>query len=414
MSVSTEALRQSPVLAGCGMVRAGKNADAIDGVKPRLVVEPEAAREVAALLGWASRERLAVVVRGGGTRLAWGRTPAPIDLLVCTRRLTRVLAHADADLTATVEAGATLEEFNTALARHRQWLPIDAPDGGTVGGSIATNESGPLRHRYGTPRDLLIGVQLATTDGKLVKAGGNVVKNVAGYDLGKLVSGSFGSLAAIVSATFKLLPVPASWQTLVATFQDREAAAHAIASLGESQLEPVAVEIVGPAPYRLLVRFATAPAATKAQTEQARALIGTGEIITGDAETAAWRRYRERASAWSGAVLRLSWLPAGLPEVLALIEQLAQPEGSVELMGRASGGAGLLRIEGDLEWMASVVRRLRARADLVRHVTLRYAPAELKERADVWGDLGHAGTLAGAVKRALDPMGVLNAGRGPI
>lgn len=423
MAASTEALRQSPILAACAAVRAGAHADAIDGVKPRLVVEPETAEDVAALLAWASRERLSVVFRGGGTRLIWGRQPAAIDLLVNMRRLNRVLAHADADLTATVEAGATIQEFNAVLARHRQWLPIDATDEATVGGAIATNDSGPLRHRYGTPRDLLIGVRLAVTDGRLVKAGGNVVKNVAGYDLGRLVSGSFGSLAAIVSATFKLLPVPASWQTLIATFQERDAAARAVKSLTGSQLEPIALDLqaihVGhdTAPYRLLVRFAGAPAATAAQAVQARALIGTGEVLSGDPESAVWRRYHARASASAGAVIRMSWLPAALPHVLALVDELGQSGGagaSVELVGRAAIGSGLLKIDGNTTWQASVVERLRARSDVVAHVTLCDATSALKDQVDVWGPLGAAGTLGLAVKRALDPMGILNAGRGPI
>ena len=444
MTASTEALRQSPVLAACAAVRAGATADAIDGVKPRLVVEPGTAEDVAALLALASRERLSVVFRGGGTRLAWGRRPEPIDLLVSMRRLNRVLAHADADLTATVEAGATIHEFNAVLARHRQWLPIDATDEATVGGAIATNDSGPLRHRYGTPRDLLIGVRLASTDGRLVKAGGNVVKNVAGYDLSRLMSGSFGSLAGIVSATFKLLPMPAAWQTLIATFEDRDAAARAVTLLTGSQLEPVAVEVHaahvgrgftprqagregppygdgaygdGAAAYRLLVRFAGAPAATSAQVAQAHGLIGGGDVLSGDQESAAWRRYQARASTSAGAVISMSWLPAALPHVLALIDELGHSGGagaSVELVGRAAIGSGVVRIDGNTAWQASVVERLRGRGDVVCHVALRGATAALKEQVDAWGPLGAAGTVGLAVKRALDPKGILNAGRGPV
>src|SRR5439155_18468729 len=130
-------------------------------------------------------------LRGSGTKLAWGRRPAAIDVLLGTRRISRVLAHQYGDLTATVEAGITIAELNRELGRHSQWLPLDVSfDEATIGGSIAANDSGPLRHRHGTPRDLLIGVHLAMTDGRIVKAGGNVVKNVAGYDLGKLMSGS--------------------------------------------------------------------------------------------------------------------------------------------------------------------------------------------------------------------------------
>ena len=424
MTGSIETLLQAPVLAGT-MARSGKDADRIDGVKPRLVVEPASVDEAAALLAWASRERLSVVFRGGGSKLAWGRPPGTIDVMIGMRGLNRVLAHADADLTATVEAGATIEEFNDALGRSRQWLPLDGPDGATIGGAIATNDSGPLRHRYGTPRDLLIGVQLAMADGRLIKAGGNVVKNVAGYDLCKLVSGSFGSLAAIVTATFKLLPVPISFRTLIATFRDRDAPVRAITALNDSQLEPIAVEIHAASlrddapPYRVLARFAGAPAAVAAQTAQALTLTGTGEIIADEAEAAAWRRYVARSTSSADTVVRLNWLPARLPLVLGLVDDLVPPQRAssirkAELIGRAAVGAGLLRIEGDVDWQASVVERLRAQTDVLSHVTVRDAPLAVKQQVDAWGSLGDAGRISGAVKRALDPLGILNAGRGPV
>jgi glycolate oxidase FAD binding subunit len=417
MVLSTDDLLQSPFLAGA-RARAGKNADRIDGVRPRLVVEPRTPEEVAAILAAASREGLAVVFRGSGTKLGWGRVPTGVDLLISMRGLARVIAHQDADLTATVEAGATLEELNAVLGRHRQWLPLDAAgDGSTIGGAIATNDSGPLRHRFGTPRDLLIGIRLATTDGRLVKAGGNVVKNVAGYDLGKLMTGSFGTLAAVVSATFKLLPVPSASHTVSAALPDRDAAARAVVALTDSQLEPLALELQAQASrpsYRLLARFATSPAASAAQAAQARALIGAGEIITGNQETAIWRRYQARASASAGTVVRMNWLPAALPNVLALFEGLGHPKGSVELVARAGLGAGLLRIDGGIDWQAAAIHRLRGSADLVRHVTIVDAPPVVKEQVDVWGPLGAAGTISLAIKRALDPAGILNAGRGPL
>lgn len=399
------------------IARTGKDADRIDGIRPRLVVEPSTPEEVAAVLAEASREGLTVVFRGGGTKRGWGRVPAQVDLLISMRGLARIIAHDPADLTTTVEAGATVEEVNAALGRHHQWLPIDASgDGSTIGGALATNDSGPLRHRFGTPRDLLIGIRLATTDGRLVKAGGNVVKNVAGYDLGKMMAGSFGTLAAIVSATFKLLPMPAASHTVSAALPDKASAARALAALNDSQLEPLAVELqaqAGRAPYRLLVRFATSPSAAAAQAAQAQALIGAGECITGDEEAAIWRRYQARAAASAGTVVRMNWLPAALLDVLSLFETLEHPNGSVELVARAAVGAGLVRIDGGIDWQASVIERLRA-TDVVRHVTIVDAPPEVKQQVDTWGPLGAAGNISSAIKRALDPAGILNAGRGPV
>ena len=162
MAHSADVLLQAPFLAGA-LARGGKDADRIDGVRPTLVVEPRTPEELAAILAAASREGLTVVFRGSGTKRGWGRIPAAVDLLISTRGLARIIAHDPADLTTTVEAGATLDDVNAALGRNRQWLPIDASgDGSTIGGAIATNDSGPLRHRFGTPRDLLIGIRLAT------------------------------------------------------------------------------------------------------------------------------------------------------------------------------------------------------------------------------------------------------------
>src|SRR5437867_10661307 len=193
-------------------------------------VRPGSGVEVAAALRHAADARQSIIIRGAGTKLGWGREPGPVDAILDMRGLNRVLEHQYGDMTATIEAGATLGDVNRALAQHGQWLPLDPPraDEATIGGILATNDSGPLRHRYGTPRDLVIGIQLATTDGVLSQAGGRVVKNVAGYDLGKLITGSFGSLAAIVSATFKLSPLPAASNTLWLDVPDAAALARVV------------------------------------------------------------------------------------------------------------------------------------------------------------------------------------------
>ena len=170
-------------------------------------VEPATVEEVAELLAAATRSNQRIVIRGGGT--TGDRSSAPDgDILLTTTRLNRVLAHRHGDLTATVEAGAVLDDVNRVLARQGQWIPLDPPrsDRATIGGIVATNDSGPRRHRYGAPRDLIIGVEIARADGVRAKAGGIVVKNVAGYDVARLMAGSYGCLGVIVNATFKLYP----------------------------------------------------------------------------------------------------------------------------------------------------------------------------------------------------------------
>jgi glycolate oxidase FAD binding subunit len=162
-------------------VRQGTVADRVDGELPPQVAEPDSPQAFADTLKHASAERLSTVIRGGGTKLTWGRQPAAVDLVVSTSRLNRLIAHRHGDLTVTVQAGMTLRDVNVALSAERQWLPIESAfDEATIGGVVATNDSGPSRHRNGTPRDLVIGITLALTDGRLVKAGGTVVKNVAG------------------------------------------------------------------------------------------------------------------------------------------------------------------------------------------------------------------------------------------
>ena len=388
---------------------------------PREIVEPASAEEIAAVLAAAAKERTAVVIRGGGTKIGWGRKPGSVDLVLSTKRLDAVVAHEHADLTATVQAGARLDEVNRILARHGQWLPIESAfDESTIGGAIATNDSGPLRHRYGTPRDLLIGIRLALTDGRLIKAGGNVVKNVAGYDIGRLMSGSHGSLAAIVSATFKLSPIPAAAATLGATFDRADALVAAVSALTSSQLEPAAVEVrSGPAsagPYGLLLKFESTPAALDTYIQRARALMNSSDsqVVSAQSEVDLWREHLRAPWQSPGMVVRFSWLPASLGAVLAFVEELRNTVADAEMIGRAALGSGVLRVDADTRVQRNIVDRVRSRSDVFRHVVVLRADPQLKPHLDVWGPLGDAGSLGASVKHALDPHGILNAGRGPV
>jgi glycolate oxidase FAD binding subunit len=389
-------------------------------------IEPDTAAELAVSLRRASDARQSIVIRGAGTKMDWGRPPQRIDAMLSTRRLGRVLAHQHGDLTATIEAGATLHEVNEALAQHGQWLPLDPPfaDRATIGGILATNDSGPLRHRFGTPRDLVIGVALATTDGVLAKAGGQVVKNVAGYDLSKLVCGSFGSLAAIVSATFKLAPRPVASKTIVVDTPDVESLAAIIREVMSSQLEPIAFEVsmsstaAGVAQaFRpaVVLRFASVPAAVNAQIDQTLAMAAlegcATRVVDGDDERGVWEEHSRRLWKAPDAIVRASWLPSDIAAVLAGLKACATPE--TEIVGRAALGAGLIRIGGDARTQANTVDALRRSASF-RNVVIVRGSDELKSLADVWGPLGDRERLFASLKHALDPHGTLNAGRGPL
>jgi glycolate dehydrogenase FAD-binding subunit len=411
-------------------MRAGGPSDAVDGVVPRQVVEPESSADLAAALAAASRDRLATVLRGGGTKLDWGRPPVAIDLVVSTARLNSHIVHRHGDLTASAHAGVTLKQLNNELARYGQWLPIDSAfDEATIGGILASGDAGPLRHRYGTPRDLLIGVNLAMADGRLVKAGGHVVKNVAGYDLGKLITGSFGSLAAIADATFKLLPIPKASATLVASYDDGERLGRDAQTIMGSQLEPLALDVriaredadAGTPPYLLLLRIASSPSAVDSQIESAQRLLsGSARLVRDDVERSMWDEQVRGAwrsagdGAGGGAVVRVAWLPAKFAEVITLVHDVQKmAAGRVGLWGRIAAGAGFMTIDGDALAQAAVVRRLRSSV-FVGNVTVLRASRDLKSHVDVWSVPESTLKTLQTLKRSFDPAGILNAGRGPI
>src|SRR5271167_4600547 len=209
--LKTSAIEQQLVsVVGSQNMRAATAADTIARVQPRYVVEPQDEWQLSAVLAFANEAALSVIPRGGGTKLDWGNPPNRAELILSTARLDRILEHAWADLTVTVEAGCTLQSLQETLAQHGQRLAFDGlwPERATIGGVLSTNDSGVLRLRFGALRDLIIGVTIALPDGTLASSGGKVVKNVAGYDLPKLVTGALGTLGIITRAIFRLHPLP--------------------------------------------------------------------------------------------------------------------------------------------------------------------------------------------------------------
>jgi len=393
----------------------------VDGIHSTDVVQPHDVAELAAAMSAANTARHAAVITGGSSKLSWGRTPGHVDVVLSTAHLNRLLAHRHGDLTATIESGARLTDVNRQLATRGQWLPVDSAfPAATIGGIVATNDSGPLRHRFGTPRDLLIGVTLVLADGRIVKAGGTVVKNVAGYDLGRLVSGSFGTLAAIATATFKLSPLPAASGTIGVFYRERGAVARDAQLLASNQFEFTALDVqvtpgaAGPE-YRLLVRVASSPAATEAQLAGVQRLVSAdSHVISGPAEDDLWRDQLTAPWVGDGTTIRMAWLPDSLADVLTLLERVSQETGAaVTFTGRAAVGAGLVRVDGPVDAAVTFVDRLRA-DDTVANVVVLRAASAVKARVDVWGAPGDSLPVMQAIKTALDPAGILNAGRGPI
>ncbi len=405
-------------LVGSGAVRPGTPSDAVEGVVPGIVIEPASAEEVGSILEWASKDRLSVVARGSGTKLGWGPAPRTIDVLLSTVRLNAVIAHRHGDLTATIQAGATLGDVNRRLGEHRQWIPLDPPsaDRATIGGLVATNDSGPRRHRYGAPRDLIIGIDFVRADGRLAKGGGIVVKNVAGYDLPRLLTGSFGSLGIIVSATFKLYPLTADSGTLVVDLSTPADLATLTGRLMASHLTPTALEFTTH-PMRLIIRFESIEASVRQQSETAaRVIMGAGfsaRSVSGPEEVRFWSEHARFAEEDRCALLKVSVLPSELAATLTLIEQLAGKRGYAAA-GRAGAGVFHVCIIDDVQLQKRVIDGLRDALPLGRgSAVVVKSPPELRTHVDVWGPMGDGLALMRSVKQKFDPAGVLSPGRGP-
>jgi len=264
--------------------REGTPADAILGVVPREVVEPATLEEAAEVLAACARDARAVAFVGGGTDLELGAPPRRLDVLLRTVRLRRLVEYAPADQIAVVEAGVPLAELQRQLSPHRQRLALDPPlaERATVGGIVAANAWGPRRHRFGAGRDLVVGMTFVRADGAVAKGGGKVVKNVAGFDVPRLLVGSLGTLALIGTVTFRLHPLPEADRTVLVPRLDAEGLRAFVVALKEVQLEPVAaVALLEGDALRLALRFEGFPPGVD---EQLRRLFALCERLGRQAE----------------------------------------------------------------------------------------------------------------------------------
>ena len=405
---------RTALAAACDDVAEAGPADAVDGVATVLVARPASTAEVAEVLRAAAAAGLTVVARGAGTKLTWGRPPERADLVVDLTRMARVQDHAAGDLIVDVQAGTPLSAVQEAVASAGQRLALDDPLGGaTVGGALATNMSGPRRVAFGTARDLLIGVTLVRADGVVAKAGGRVVKNVAGYDLGKLVVGSFGTLGVVTEAVFRLHPLPAAQRVVTALFDRPEQAQRLVQGVLSGQVVPAAVEVEQPAegPGRVSVLLEGIDAGVAGRADTARRLLGAG-AEEGDVP-AGWGAFPWTPGSGATA-LKVTFALSGLARVLATARS-ATADAGVTLDLRGSGGAGVLygALPADAHPVAvgSVVGRLRAECTALGGATVVLdAPAEVKAVVDTWGPVP-ALELMRRVKEQFDPERRLAPGR---
>ena len=231
---------------------------AVEGVVPSAVVAPGSVESLAATVRMASEQGYAVVPKGGGTKMDFGHPPTRADIVVSLERLNRIVVHEPADQTATVEAGINMARLQAGLGERGQYLPLDPPhgDAGTLGGVLATNASGVLRASFGTARDLVIGVRVVQADGTVVRSGGQVVKNVAGYDLNKMYIGSLGTLGILAEVNLKLQPLPATGRIVVGLMPGSAAATECAFRVMDSEIMPSFLELANPAAGTLISKEA--------------------------------------------------------------------------------------------------------------------------------------------------------------
>ncbi|MDR7454159.1 MAG: FAD-binding oxidoreductase, partial [Armatimonadota bacterium] len=419
------AARLESLLGAGAVTTAGCEAWATDGVVPRAVVLPADADQVAAVLRVCDQAGAAVVPWGGGTAMTLGYPPARADVVLRTERLDAIIDHDPSNLTVTVGAGIALRRLQEVLGAHGQWLPLEPPlaERATAGGAVASGLGGPRRLAYGSARDLVIGARAALAQGTVVACGGKTVKNVAGYDLGKLVVGSLGTLGVLTELTFRLIPRPESSRTLAAWASDMAAVAALARRVFDSALTPVAVVGVnahaaaraGRGAAGLLVRSeGVEPAVRRHERDIGAWAAAVGmetEAFEGEAETALWKVVRD-VGWWedTGVALRAS-VPPGAAADLAVALARALPEGTAMVVHPGVGTLWLEAPAADAAVLIALLRPLVERA--AGHLLLARAPAALKAAHEVWtpGPQARALALMREVKRAFDPRGTLSPGR---
>jgi glycolate oxidase FAD binding subunit len=409
--------RGSPVLAALaraagGYARAAGEGDAVDGVPARFVAAPGTTEEAGGVLRVAAEHDLAVVARGGGTKLGWGLPPRRLDLVVDTGRLDRVVEHAAGDLVVVVQAGVRLAALRDRLAGAGQQLAIDeVVCGSTVGGVVATGLSGPRRLLHGGVRDLILGATLVRADGVVARSGGKVVKNVAGYDVAKLVCGSYGTLGLVTEAAFRLHPVaPAAACVSVPAAGADEAHALALRAL-HAQFVPTAVEVDRPAaggPVAVSLLVEGTAAGVEGRTRQALDLLGAG------AGTGPQPPWWGRLPAVDGGVLvKLTTELGGLGRLLDGVDRAAAHAG-LPVAVRGSAGVGALHAAlpgADPAAVAAFVTALRrASPAWSGSVVVLSAPAAVRDAVDAWGPVSGL-SLMRRVKDRFDPGSRLAPGR---
>ena len=386
--------------------------DDVAGVRPRHVAAPASTDEVAEVLRVAARHDLTVVPRGAGTTLGWGAPPTRADLVLDTTRITGVVEHAAGDLVVTVRAGTPVSELQAVVAAAGQQLALDTSfPTATVGGTLAVATSGPRRLLYGTARDLLIGITFVRGDGVVAKAGGKVVKNVAGYDFGKLLTGSFGTLGVITEAVFRLHPLPAARRAVIAIWPDAATAGRAALAVLGSQVVPTAVELETRVDGTVAVTVLVEGVEAGVEGRTAVVLDLLGSDATEQAEVPPG--FGTLPFDADGTGLKVTSSLRGVAPVIAAAQRIAAHQDVALAVRGSAAGVLYAGLPGstDPAAVATVVVGLRAAASPYDGtVTVLTAPGEVRDQVDLWGPVPGIEVMR-RLKHELDPAHRLSPGR---
>ena len=398
------------------------------GFSPEVILYPETVEEISRVLGFASQKGIRVFPFAGGTKLFLGNPVCAVGAALSLKRLGRVLFHEPSDMVSTVECGMEVREFQNAVGRENQLFPVDPPgldSGATVGGLVSTNFCGPMSTRYGTCRELILGVRAVRADGEIINLGGKVVKNVAGYDIPKLMAGSLGTLCVLVEATFRLYPRQPFSRTLVLGFDNHVSCSQAAGAILAADVVPTCFEILDErlssefsaasgAKRSILLRFDSFEEAVIEQIKQVRE-ISSGKsasfVEMGNEDSQElWDSAREFPFSSGASFSSKLTLPVTASiEILSDIESNPALSGTtVRCLSRPARGVALVSVSGEAEEAVKAARFLENLADsLGGRIMFSRVRRELRERVRAWGDFGEALFLMKNIKRRFDPGNIL-------
>ncbi len=390
---------------------------------PIYLVFPSTVDILAQIVKHASQQQWRILICGNGSKLNWGNLSPDIQLVISTQKCTRLIEHAVGDLTVTVEAGMKLTDLQAKLKLHQQFLPIDPTDSATatLGGIVATGDTGSWRQRYGGIRDLLLGLSFVRADGAIAKAGGRVVKNVAGYDLMKLFTGAYGTLGIITQLTFRTYPIIANSQTLLLTGK-AESIAQVTQTIRNSGLTPTALDLLSAAASKqlglgndigLILRWQTISSSIERQTAEVQRIAQKLDLTTNSyqnqAETDLWQQCASITSvpnSETAVTCKIAIAPTAAINCLQLKQVIEQ---STAIRIHASSGIGQLHLNSpDKQIIAEIRSYCQENSGFL---TILDAPTSIKQQIDIWGYTGNALKTMQTLKNQFDPHNILNPNR---